>query len=167
MIPPTAGEGSMFGEVSAFRDPVFATYAIAAAIMILKAVAMSWLTVVQMTRVKGGFRSPEDVRKTRLNPDPNPEQMRPNESVERMRRIHLNDLENIPFFLAAGLIWTMSRPSLLEAQIVLYAYVITRLAHFAAYLSARSHDIRAMLWTPGSLLIVYMAVRTLMAAAGV
>jgi glutathione S-transferase len=157
----------MFGQMTAFQDPVFATYAIAAAIMILKAVAMSWLTVVQMTRANGGFRSPEDLRKTRLNPNPNPDQTRPNESVERMRRIHLNDLENIPFFLVAGLLWIVTLPSLLEAQIVLYAYVITRLAHFAAYLTARSHDIRAMLWTPGSLLIVYMAVRTLMAAAGV
>lgn len=154
----------MFGEISIFQDQVFATYAIAAAIMILKAVAMSWLTVVQMTRVNGGFRAPEDLRKTRLNPNPNANQTQPNESVDRIRRIHLNDLENIPFFLAAGFLWVLTKPSLLEAQIVLYAYVITRLLHFAAYLSARSHDVRAMLWTPGSLIIIYMAVRTLMAA---
>lgn len=154
----------MFGEISIFQDQVFSTYAIAAAIMILKAVAMSWLTVVQMTRVNGGFRAPEDLRKTRLNPNPNANQTQPNESVDRIRRIHLNDLENIPFFLAAGFLWVLTKPSLLEAQIVLYAYVITRLLHFAAYLSARSHDVRAMLWTPGSLIIIYMAVRTLMAA---
>ena len=148
----------------ALQDPVFATYVIAATIMILKAVSMSWLTVVQMTRANGGFRAPEDLRKTPLNPNPNPEQTRPNESVERIRRIHLNDLENIPFFLVAGLLWTMTGPSLLEAQIVLYAYVITRMLHFAAYLSARSHDLRAMLWTPGSLILIYMAIRTLLAA---
>lgn len=144
----------MFGEISIFQDQVFSTYAIAAAIMILKAVAMSWLTVVQMTRVNGGFRAPEDLRKTRLNPNPNANQTQPNESVDRIRRIHLNDLENIPFFLAAGFLWVLTKPSLLEAQIVLYAYVITRLLHFAAYLSARSHDVRAMLWTPGSLIII-------------
>lgn len=148
----------------ALQDPVFATYVIAATIMILKAVSMSWLTVVQMTRANGGFRAPEDLRKTPLNPNPNPEQTKPNESVERIRRIHLNDLENIPFFLVAGLLWTMTGPSLLEAQIVLYAYVITRMLHFAAYLSARSHDLRAMLWTPGSLILIYMAIRTLLAA---
>lgn len=150
--------------LTVFSDPVIATYAIAASIMILKAVAMSWLTVVQMTRVNGGFRAPEDLRKTPLNPNPNPDQTKPNESVDRIRRIHLNDLENIPFFLAAGLLWVLTGPSLLEAQIVFYTYVVTRLLHFLAYLSARSHDVRAMLWTPGSLLIVYMAVRTLMAA---
>ena len=52
------------------QNPVFATYAIAATIMILKAVGMSWLTVVRMTQEKGGFRSPEDIRKTTLIPSP-------------------------------------------------------------------------------------------------
>lgn len=156
----------MMGKVSVFQDPVFATYAIAASIMILKAAAMSWLTVVRMMQIGGGFRSPEDSKKTPINPKAHPDQTRPDERVERIRRIHLNDLENIPFFLAAGLLWTMTGPSLLEAQLVFYAYVITRLLHFAAYLSARSHDVRAMLWTPGSLIIFYMAVKTLLAALG-
>lgn len=154
----------MEGQMTVFGDPLIATYAIAATIMILKAVAMSWLTVVQMMRVNGGYRSPEDVKKTPINPKANPDQTKPNERVERIRRIHLNDLENIPFFLAAGLLWVLTAPPLLEAQIVFYTYVVTRLLHFLAYLSARSHDVRAMLWTPGSLLIIYMAVRTLMAA---
>jgi len=46
------------------QNPVFATYVIAATIMILKGVSMSWLTVVRMMQVKGGFRSPEDIKKT-------------------------------------------------------------------------------------------------------
>jgi glutathione S-transferase len=54
------------------QNPLFATYAVAATIMILKAVGMSWLTVLRMTQEKGGFRSPEDIRKTRLNPEPKP-----------------------------------------------------------------------------------------------
>jgi glutathione S-transferase len=62
-----------------FSDPVFATYAVAATLMILKAVAMSWLTVIRMMRAKGGFRSPEDLRKTPLNPDPRPAQIGPND----------------------------------------------------------------------------------------
>ena len=50
------------------QNPVFTTYVIAATIMILKGVSMSWLTVFQMMQVKGGFRFPEDIKKTRLNP---------------------------------------------------------------------------------------------------
>src|SRR5690606_2072405 len=117
-------------------DPLFATYAIAAAIMILKVVAMSWLTVVRMTQAKGGFRSPEDLRKTALNPAPDPKQLLPDERVERVRRIQMNDLENVPFFLAAGFLYVLAGPSLVEAQIVLYGYVISRLLHFGAYLAA-------------------------------
>jgi glutathione S-transferase len=146
------------------RDPLFATYAIAAALMILKAVGMAWLTVLRMTQEKGGYRSPEDLRKTLLNPSPHPGQIQPNERVERIRRIHQNDLENLPFFLAAGFLYVLSEPSLAEARWVLYGYVVSRLLHFAAYLGARTHDTRATLWTIGSLLLVYMAGRTLVTA---
>jgi glutathione S-transferase len=148
------------------QDPVFATYAIAATIMILKAVAMSWLTVVRMMGAKGGFRSPEDIRKTPLNPDPNPAQLEPSDRVERIRRIQMNDLENLPFFLVAGFLFVLTQPSLLVAQWLFYGYVVTRLAHFAAYLTAQTHDLRAALWTPGSLILIYMAARTLVAALG-
>lgn len=52
------------------QNPLFAAYAIAATLMILKAVGMSWLTVVRMMTERGGFRSPEDLQKTPLNPAP-------------------------------------------------------------------------------------------------
>ena len=148
------------------QNPVFATYAIAATLMILKAVSMSWLTVLRMMQVKGGFRSPEDIRKTPLNPEPNPKQLEPNERVDRIRRIQLNDLENLPFFLAAGFLFVLTEPSLLLARWLLYGYVISRLLHFAAYLTARTHDTRATLWTVGSLILIFMTCRTLLAAAG-
>jgi glutathione S-transferase len=148
------------------QDPLVSTYAIAAAIMILKAVSMSWLTVARMVQEKGGFRSPEDLRKTPLNPDPHPRQLEPNEKVERIRRIHLNDLENIPFFLAAGFLYILTEPPLLLARLLLFGYVATRLLHFAAYLTAQTHDWRARFWTPGSLIIVFMVGRTLFAAFG-
>ena len=111
-------------------DPVFATYAIAASLMILKAVAMSWLTVLRMMQVKGGYRSPEDLRQTLLNPSPNPAQLAPDERVERIRRIQMNDLENLPFFLIAGILYALTEPSLIAARVVLFGYVISRLAHF-------------------------------------
>jgi len=148
------------------QNPVFATYAIAASLMILKAVAMSWLTVVRMVRANGGFRSPEDLRKTPLNPQPNPQQLEPNEQVERVRRIQMNDLENLPFFLAAGFLFLFTDPSLTVARWLFYGYVATRLAHFAAYMTAQAHDVRAALWTPGSLILIYMSVRVLIAALG-
>lgn len=148
------------------QDPLFATYAIAATLMILKAVGMSWLTVYRMMRENAGFRSPEDLRRTPLNPSPDPTQLAPNERVDRIRRIQMNDLENIPFFLFAGFLYVLTGPPLWLAQALLYGYVVSRLLHFAAYLSARTHDTRATLWTIGSLILVFMTVRTLFAAAG-
>jgi glutathione S-transferase len=146
------------------HDPLFATYAIAACLMILKAVSMSWLTVVRMMRANGGFRSPEDLRKSPFNPNPRPDQTAPNDYVDRVRRIQLNDLENLPFFLVAGFLYVLSGPSLAEARWVLYGYVVSRLLHFAAYITARSHETRATFWTIGSLALIYMSVRVLFAA---
>ena len=148
------------------QDPLFATYVIAASLMILKAVAMSWLTVVRMMQVKGGFRSPEDLRKTPFNPAPTPQQLQPDDRVERVRRILQNDLENLPFFLVAGFLYILTAPTLLLARILLYSYVVSRLLHFAAYLGARDHETRAAFWTIGSLILVFMSVRTLLAALG-
>lgn len=148
------------------HDPLFATYVIAATLMILKAASMSWLTVVRMMQVKGGFRAPEDIRATPLNPTPDPKQLETDERVERIRRIHLNDLENLPFFLVAGFLYVLTQPSLLLARVLLYGYVVSRLLHFAAYVSARTHDTRAALWTVGSLILIFMTCRALFAALG-
>lgn len=147
-------------------DPLFAAYAVAASLMILIAAATSWLTVWRMTREKGGFRAPEDLRRTLLNPAPDPAQLAPNERVERIRRIQLNNLENLPFFLVAGLLFVLTGPELWLARLLLFGYVTARLLHFAAYLTARDHEVRAALWTVSSLILVGMTVRVLLKALG-
>jgi glutathione S-transferase len=147
-------------------NPLFATYVVAATLLILKMASMSWLTVARMMRANGGFRSPEDLKKTALNPKPSPTQIDKVEDVERVRRVHFNDIENIPIFLVVGFLFVFTEPSLLLARILLFGYVATRLLHSAAYLTARTHDTRALLWTPGSLIMIFMAGRTLFAAIG-
>jgi glutathione S-transferase len=148
------------------QNPVFAAYMIAATIMILKAISMSWLTVFRMVRVNAGFRSPEDIQKTALNPEPNAKQLEPNDYVDRIRRIQLNDLESVPYFLAAGLLYVLTDPSLLLARCLFYGFVVTRLLHFVAYFTAQTHDMRATTWTPGSLILIFMTCRALLAALG-
>jgi glutathione S-transferase len=148
-----------------FDNPVFAAYAVAASLMVLKVVAMSWLTVYRMMKSNAGLRSPEDLRPSPLNPRPLPSQLEVNEYVERVRRIQHNDLENVPFFLVAGLLFVLTQPSVWVAQVCFYTYACTRLLHFAAYLTAQLHDLRAALWTPGSLIITGMSVWTLIVAA--
>ena len=150
--------------VMSLDNPVFQTYVVAASIMILKLMLQPWMTVVRMMKADGGFRSPEDTRKSPLNPRPEPTQIEINEYVDRSRRINLNDLESIPGFLAAGLLFVLADPPLLLAQILIWTYVISRTAHFVAYVTAQLHDVRAFCWTWGSLSVIAMAVYALMKA---
>jgi len=145
-------------------NPVFRVYVLAAAIMILKLMLQPWMTVARMIKAGGGFRSPEDAKKSPLNPAPNPVQLQVNEYVERSRRINLNDLESVPGFLAAGFLFLLADPPLLLAQILIWAYVVSRMAHFVAYLTAQLHDVRAFCWTWGSLSVIAMAVYALVKA---
>jgi len=46
-----------------FQKSLFNIYAIASCIMILKAVVMSWLTVVRMMQVKAGFARRRTLRR--------------------------------------------------------------------------------------------------------
>jgi len=148
----------------AFQNPVFCAYAIAAALMGLKLMGQGWITVAQMFKVGGGFLNPEDAAKGAANPKPREGQLEPHEPVERSRRLHLNDLENIPAFWAIGLLFVLTGPDLLLAQIFFYGFVATRVLHFWAYSTAKSHEVRATFFTIGSLIIMAMAVMVLLAA---
>ncbi len=139
-----------------FENPVFWTYALAASIMLLKMLLQPWMTVARMMKVGGGFRSPEDAKKSPLNPAPNPGQLEPNDYVERSRRLNLNDLESIPAFLVGGFLFVLCAPPLLLAQILIWGYVVARVAHFLAYVTAQLHDIRATFWSISSIAVLAM-----------
>ena len=143
------------------ENPVFATYALAASIMLLKLLLQPWMTVYRMMKARAGFRSPEDAKKSPLNPDPVPGQTDTNEFVDRSRRINLNDLESIPAFLIAGFLFVLASPQVLLAQVLIWAYVLTRAAHFLAYVTAQLHDIRATCWTLSSLSVIAMVIYVL------
>lgn len=63
------------------ENPVFRTHALAASIMIMKLMLQPWMTVVRMIKAGGGFRSPEDAKKSPLNPKARP----PSTYRERIR----------------------------------------------------------------------------------
>jgi glutathione S-transferase len=84
--------------------------------------------------------------------------------VERSRRIHRNDLENIPAFLASGLLFVAVNPSLWLAQVLMYTFVIVRLGHTLAYATGQRHEFRAILFSIGSLVVIAMAIYSLVAA---
>lgn len=147
------------------ENPVFITYMIAAAIMILKIMGQGWMTVYRMLRVGAGLASPEDLRPGLINRSPHPEQLELNDYVDRSRRMHRNDLENIPAFLACGLLFVAAGPPYLLANILMYSFVGARLAHTLAYATKQSHEVRATLYTIGSMCVIVMAIYVVAAAA--
>lgn len=146
------------------ENPVFVTYMIAAAIMVLKIMGQGWMTVFRMLKSDSGLASPEDLQVGLINRDPRPEQLELNDYVDRSRRMHRNDLENIPAFLACGLIFVASAPSLILANILMYGFVGARLVHTIAYATKQTHEVRATLYTIGSGAVVFMALYVLAAA---
>lgn len=144
-------------------NPVFVTYAIASALMVLKLMGQGWVTVYRMMKAKAGYASPEDLRAGMINRTPHPAQLEVNDYVDRSRRMHRNDLENIPGFWAAGLLFVAVAPPLWLAQVLMYGFVAARAAHAVTYATARSHEVRASFYTIGSLIVMAMAIYTLVA----
>jgi uncharacterized membrane protein YecN with MAPEG domain len=145
-------------------NPVFRLYVIAAAIMTLKLMGQGWATVAVMMRRGRGYASPEDLRPGAINRAPDPAQLEPDPAVERSRRMHRNDLENIPGFLVAGLLFVAVAPPLWAAWLLMGGFVLARAGHAWAYGTARSHETRATFWTLGSLAVMAMALWALIAA---
>jgi len=144
-------------------NPVFVTYMIAGAIMVLKIMGQGWMTVYRMLRSNSGLVSPEDLQVGLINKSPSPEQLESNDYVDRSRRMHRNDLENIPAFLACGLLFVAAGPSYLLANILMYGFVGARFAHSIAYVSKQSHEVRATFYTIGSVAVITMAIYVLAA----
>lgn len=145
-------------------NPVFEVYVIAAAIMVLKVMLQGWMTVYRMLKSNAGLVSPEDLQVGIINKDPRPEQLELNDYVDRSRRMHRNDLENIPGFLIAGLLFVTVDPAVWLAQVLMYGFVLARIAHFAAYATKQIHEMRATFYTIGSLIVIYMAGHVLWSA---
>lgn len=69
------------------------------------------------------YENPEDIR-GRENVE-----IKKDEDVERVRRAHLNDLENIPAFLIAGFFYVLTEPNEDLALWLFRIAVLARIAH--------------------------------------
>ena len=145
-------------ELYSLNNPVFVVYAITASIMVLKIMGQGWMTVYRMLKSDSGLVSPEDLQAGLINRNPRAEQLELNDYVDRSRRMHRNDLENIPAFWMAGLLFVTTAPPLWLAQVGFYGFAAARLAHGLAYGTGQSHELRATFYTIGTLLTAYMIV---------
>ena len=66
------------------ENPVFVTYMIASAVMILKLMGQGWMTVYRMLKSDAGLVNPEDLQVGLINRSPRPEQLELNDSAAAM-----------------------------------------------------------------------------------
>lgn len=112
------------------ENPQWQLFGIAYLILVLKMIAVGNYTTIKRIR-SGIFATPEDARLFGAVRD---ESAR--EAIERSRRAHLNDLENILPFFGVGVFYAMSNPSTTMAALYYFGFAAARVAHSIAYLNA-------------------------------
>ncbi|XP_042529380.1 microsomal glutathione S-transferase 1, partial [Dipodomys spectabilis] len=90
--------------------------------------------------------------------------LRTDDSVERVRRAHLNDLENVVPFVGVGLLYALSRPAPATALLHFRVFAGARLFHTVAYLLPLPQPSRALGFFVGYGVTLSMAGRVLQAA---
>ncbi|XP_038626269.1 microsomal glutathione S-transferase 1 [Tachyglossus aculeatus] len=134
----------------------FASYA---TIVLSKMMLMSTATAFFRVTRKA-FANPEDAAS--LGKGENPKKfIRTDEAVERVRRAHLNDLENVVPFLGIGLLYALSGPDLASALLHFRLFVGARLYHTVAYLAPLPQPNRGLAFFVGYGVTLSMAYRLL------
>jgi len=86
-----------------------------------------------------------------------------NDYVDRSRRMHRNDLENIPAFWVAGLAFIAVSPPMALVHGAMWGFIAARGLHAIAYATRQSHELRSVFYTIGSLIVIAMALYVLWA----
>ncbi|XP_053693431.1 microsomal glutathione S-transferase 1-like [Sabethes cyaneus] len=139
-------------------DPtVFRTYAFWASVLVLKTLAMAVLTA-RKRFAKKAFANPEDAKST-----PGGKVNLADPDVERVRRAHLNDLENILPYLVIGFLYALSNPSVFLACNLFRLVGIARIVHTLVYaVFVIPQPARGLSWAVGYFITAYMAVQTML-----
>ncbi|XP_050583459.1 microsomal glutathione S-transferase 1-like [Bombus affinis] len=138
-------------------DPeLFKIFAFWGSILALKLLAMAPLTA--RYRFKNlAFANIEDTKTlkgSKVNTN-DPE-------VERVRRAHLNDLENILIWYIVTFAWLTTGPSTWLASMLIRAFVIARFVHTVAYAIFSKQPHRALAFFVGFGITAYQAFSTLL-----
>uniref|UniRef100_A0A8C2D4X8 Prostaglandin E synthase n=1 Tax=Cyprinus carpio TaxID=7962 RepID=A0A8C2D4X8_CYPCA len=85
--------------------------------------------------------------------------------VERCRRAHVNDMENILPFLFLGAVYSMTGPSYAVARLHFLVFFLGRVLHSIAYLLALKAPTRSFAYVIAQVPCVSMAIQILMEVA--
>ena len=136
--------------VHALSDPTLRLFSICAAILTINMLFKATLIGV-LRNVRGVHISPEDYRFLGRPVRP------PDELIERARRAHQNDVENILPFFAIGLLLALSGISFTVACWLIVVFTASRLLHTVFYLGALQ-PWRSLIYTVGAVDLGVMAV---------
>lgn len=136
------------------ENPVFRAYVFYVGVLVLKTMVMSYLTARERFR-KGAFTSPEDTvfnpKKAKVKTD--------DPDVERVRRAHLNDLENIPIFIITALGYIMTNPSYFVAVSLFRIFTAARIVHTIVYtVFVMPQPARFLAFFVGNVVTIYMII---------
>ncbi|KZC04398.1 Microsomal glutathione S-transferase 1 [Dufourea novaeangliae] len=81
--------------------------------------------------------------------------------IERVRRSHLNDLENIPIWYIVTLLWLTTEPSVWLASTLMKTFVLARIAHTLFYAVVLKQPHRLVSFFVGLFITIYQAISTL------
>lgn len=127
---------------------MFVSYVFYSALLALKMLLMGPITGYYRI-TKKVFANPEDAAKFSVKEKMN------DADVERVRRAHQNDLENIPVFWVVALLFVLTGPSETTARYVFRIYTIARIQHTVMYL--KSSGMRGVAYAVALALKFFMA----------
>ncbi|XP_055015917.1 microsomal glutathione S-transferase 1 isoform X5 [Boleophthalmus pectinirostris] len=141
---------------SLMEDEVFRSFAKYAAIITTKLLLMGPVTAYYRLTRKA-FQNPEDAAAHSSKPEDLKQLVRTNDDVERARRCHQNDLENIVPFVLIGFLYSLTGPDPAWALLHFRVFVCSRFIHTVAYLRALPQPSRGLSWIVGLLTTMSMA----------
>ena len=138
------------------QDSVFVVFAICAAVLCLKMLAVGHYTGITRIR-RAVYLNPEDAKAfSKMDEFASTE----HPDVERGLRAHRNDLESTLPFLAIGLVYVLVGPPALLAKALLIAFTVLRCLFSLFYLRAMQ-PWRSSSFVLGELCLVIMLVQIL------
>merc|ERR1712110_999072 len=128
---------------------LFQAYAFYSAIVVFKMVIMSFLTARQRFKTMT-FISSEDAKQPGSK-------CGSNEDVERVRRAHQNDIENIVPFAILGFLYIFTNPAYSTALFCFRLFAGARILHTLVYLLAVPQPARALCFFANIFTNIFMA----------
>ncbi|XP_064175126.1 microsomal glutathione S-transferase 1-like isoform X2 [Anguilla rostrata] len=153
--------------VNMIDSEVFLAFSTYATIVILKMMLMSLITAyfrfTRKVKFPSAFANPEDTGLGK-SAEEKKKMLRTDADVERARRCHQNDLENVLPFVLIGLLYSLTGPDLHSALLYFRVFVGSRFLHTVAYLAPLPQPSRALSWMVGMGVTFAMAYRVLTTA---